>query len=361
MNALSRPLVSKLEIWNSLVGLFGQKMPLGNGASLTFDHAGPPPESDQSPIYLIKTAQAPVVLCLETFPFSEATGVALELQNLNALPIALREALLDGVRKTLTDALPGPARTLILNVEQSQIPTPLPEEWIMASLDGGWGAAAKMRLGSTLDGFSALAADLTTADGNAGVVPGLAAHIPMPCQIALPGRTLACSVVRDLRPGDLILLEGAAKSRELLAATMTASLDATEENWTIKEVRMSETDPEPGDGAPQEISPESAESAASASIENADAAPEPAAGLGETELHSLADVPIRLSFVIQDHTVSLSDLQDLRKGAVLPFPLAEPDLGQPVRILANGRAIGAGNLIEIDGQSAVRISRIATD
>ena len=65
-----------------------------------------------------------------------------------------------------------------------------------------------------------------------------------------------------------------------------------------------------------------------------------------------------LAFVIGTQTLTLRDLQSLRPGTTLPFAPVTPSVGIEVQVLANGRAIGAGNIVDIDGRHAVRLSRL---
>ncbi|WP_372421518.1 type III secretion system cytoplasmic ring protein SctQ [Salinarimonas chemoclinalis] len=70
---------------------------------------------------------------------------------------------------------------------------------------------------------------------------------------------------------------------------------------------------------------------------------------------SLDEVPIHLVFELGRTEVSVADIESLTAGWV--FDLNKP-LGQSVDILANGRRIGAGELVRIGDSIGVRVSRL---
>jgi len=69
-------------------------------------------------------------------------------------------------------------------------------------------------------------------------------------------------------------------------------------------------------------------------------------------LNKVDDVPIELSFELGKITLSIAELSALQPGYV--FELNQ-DLNQPVEIRANGKLIGKGELLEIDGRIGVRV------
>ena len=70
------------------------------------------------------------------------------------------------------------------------------------------------------------------------------------------------------------------------------------------------------------------------------------------------DLPVSLVFVAGEMEVALGDLQGLAPGQVL-------DLRRPVEahveVRANGRTIGRGELVEIDGRVGVRMLELRTE
>jgi type III secretion protein Q len=76
-------------------------------------------------------------------------------------------------------------------------------------------------------------------------------------------------------------------------------------------------------------------------------------GLQDSDLD---DVPVRLVFELGRVEVSLGELQRLAPGALVP--LARP-LDEPLDIIANGRRLGRGALVQIGDSLGVRIVSLA--
>lgn len=70
---------------------------------------------------------------------------------------------------------------------------------------------------------------------------------------------------------------------------------------------------------------------------------------------SLDDLPVRLQFDLGERTLPLAELQTVGPGFV--FELGR-ELRRAVTIRANGRAIGDGELVEVDGQVGVLIRQL---
>ena len=64
------------------------------------------------------------------------------------------------------------------------------------------------------------------------------------------------------------------------------------------------------------------------------------------------DIPIRLVFIAGDTEVALRDLQRIAPGYV--FKLQQP-VDRHVTVRANGKTIGSGELVEVDGRVGVRL------
>ena len=75
---------------------------------------------------------------------------------------------------------------------------------------------------------------------------------------------------------------------------------------------------------------------------------------GPTGLHDpdLDDLPVRLVFELGRVELSLGELQRLAPGALVP--LGRP-LEEPLDIMANGRRLGRGTLVQIGESLGVRI------
>lgn len=337
MNAAPRALVDRLAIWNGVAGLFGQPLELAGSARMVLTEAEMP--ADQaSPRFLLHTVQGDVEVALVSFPFAEATGAEIGMADLAGLPAPLADMLLDGVAQLVQAALPETARRQITGLRPAvgtgaaALPGSL--RHLHVSMDGGWGGApAELVVSAPLACLAGLAADLAP-DGRLPALPGpLAAAIPLCCTIVLEGPELPLVELRSLRPGDgLLVLQRSGCACRMIAGHLVVSLaPAADGGWTITEAAVSDHPDHPA--------------------ETATVAPPSIATTPD-------EIPVRLSFVIDERTLPLSEVQGLSPGAMLPFAPADACPGLGVEIRANGRSIGAGTLIEIDGQKVVRIARI---
>jgi type III secretion protein Q len=67
------------------------------------------------------------------------------------------------------------------------------------------------------------------------------------------------------------------------------------------------------------------------------------------------EIPVRITFDIGRIEIPLGELRRLGAGAVVEL---DRDIDQLVRISANGRPIGDGVLIDVEGRAGVRIVRL---
>lgn len=78
-------------------------------------------------------------------------------------------------------------------------------------------------------------------------------------------------------------------------------------------------------------------------------------GLGEEALRMTADIPVQIVVVLGKKRMVMQDLLQLQRGALIEF-------GQPVStvvdLVANGKLVAKGELIEIDGKLGVRITQM---
>ena len=71
-----------------------------------------------------------------------------------------------------------------------------------------------------------------------------------------------------------------------------------------------------------------------------------------TEPTPFDDLPLRVQVLFGECEVTLADARKLTAGSVLDLR-REP--GEPVRLAVNGRLIGSGELVDIEGHPGVRI------
>jgi type III secretion protein Q len=109
---------------------------------------------------------------------------------------------------------------------------------------------------------------------------------------------------------------------------------------------------EAGDGAAAEAEAEVTEAEGappSASPLAPEFTPEPADGHEEMDL-----VPVTLEFELGKARLPLGAVRALGVGAIVPFGAAAP---VTIAILASGRRLGGGEVVEVEGQLAIRITQ----
>lgn len=71
---------------------------------------------------------------------------------------------------------------------------------------------------------------------------------------------------------------------------------------------------------------------------------------------SVGDLPLRLTFDLGEHTLTLRELSAVGPGHTFPLARGPADA---VVLRINGMRVGEGELVSIDGQLGVSITRIA--
>jgi type III secretion protein Q len=87
-------------------------------------------------------------------------------------------------------------------------------------------------------------------------------------------------------------------------------------------------------------------------------APSDAAHAANFMRREFGTLPIALSTRIAVGRANLAELRDLAPGQVLPL---ETPVGESCRLIADGAVIGAGELVEVKGQLALRVTRLGRD
>ena len=77
--------------------------------------------------------------------------------------------------------------------------------------------------------------------------------------------------------------------------------------------------------------------------------------IAEDRLASVMDIPVTLTVVLGEREISLGKLYALGRGAVIELDRA---VGTPADVLLNGRLIAHGEIVVVDQEFAVRITRI---
>lgn len=315
-------------LWNASLAALTEGLPL-QGRGRAHLRLSPDTAPDDSPTYELTTRAGPLWLQLRLLPLGAMTRSSLTQDALATLPPALADAILCRAMDTLQEAAGQPlqaAITAITRISPTKIPAAA--ERILADFDGGWGESAQLLVLADRTVLTALSRDLVANLPRPALPDAVAARIPVTCGLRLSGRDLPQSRLAQLRPGDIILPQAPALS--LWAPHARFALGQDGSNWTITEVAMTDEFPQ----TPPQGSDDT------------------------TTAPDIGSLPIRLSFLLSEQTLTLAQVQGLAAGAILPFQPELPQAGQSVRILANGLPIGHGNVVEVEGQSAIRIARL---
>lgn len=311
-------------LWNACLAALTDGVHLHGRAHLRLS---PDTAPDDSPTYELTTRAGPVWVQLRQLPLGAMTRSSLTQDALAILPPALADAILARAVAILRDAVGGPVRDAITALTRTTPDLiPATTERLLADLDNGWGEPARLLLLADRAVLTALTRDLAVNGPRPALPDALAAHIPVTCGLRLSGRDLPQARLARLRPGDIILPQ--TPSLSLWAPHARFGLGPDDGNRTITEVAMTDEFP-----------------------------PTPPQGT-EDEAPDIGSLPIRLSFLLAEQTLTLAQVQGLLPGSILPFQPELPQPGQSVRILANGRPIGHGNVVEVEGQPAIRIARL---
>ncbi len=73
------------------------------------------------------------------------------------------------------------------------------------------------------------------------------------------------------------------------------------------------------------------------------------------EIRHYADIPLRISIILGRREMKVRELLQLRPDSLLELPKSA---GENVDILVNGRLIGYGEVLEMEGSAGVRLTDI---
>lgn len=288
-----------------------------------------------------------LVVFLNSLPPLAVEGSGLEELDaslLARLPTELAAAVLEAGAAEFVPALSAalglPLSIEDLNLEEEE--ADLPPETLCFSLlrDDGQRLAGAFAAGeeTLLEVAQLLAehAQSLPADGSA-----LRSGLHLTCRVLVPGPELTAEELQGLEPGDILVLPPPLTFGVPLPVTLglydTHGAPALLEDSALHlEGPMTEHDapaPDDMDEARAEPLPEEEEQHGEAAF-------------------SAGQLPLRLSFDLGGVTLSLDDVAALAAGSVLP---TGREMAAPVRILASGRVIGTGSLVEVAGQIGVRV------
>ena len=163
--------------------------------------------------------------------------------------------------------------------------------------------------------------------------------LTVPVHLRLGLTRLSSRVVASLRPGDAVLMQTRqARGGMLVIAERWAAsiIRSSPDGWTLIDAPAPAGSRDRKDWTMQD---------------DVSATQEPATGI----LADPDDLPVALGFEVGRLDVTIGEVRRLGPGSVVRLGGETVDF---VRITAGGRPIGTGNLVEVDGAIAVRITRV---
>jgi type III secretion protein Q len=173
------------------------------------------------------------------------------------------------------------------------------------------------------------------------VVPWPAEQLPLPAALRLGTTPLTIAALRSLRPDDAVLLDRERHKGAMLvvAEAWLAEARRDGEAWRL-------------DAAPR---PARSRQDSEWTMQDGDAAMQDDKVQDDVAIGDPDELPVRLAFDVGRLDISLGELRRLDAGSILELHGSADAL---VRISVNGRLVGQGALVDINGTVGVRIVRM---
>jgi type III secretion protein Q len=164
------------------------------------------------------------------------------------------------------------------------------------------------------------------------------ARFGLPAVLRVGTTALSVAALASLRPGDAVLLRtGDGKKGLLVVAEMwTATAQRRAADWQLLEV------------------PRAAFEAGRMewTLRSFDAVEGEQAG---TPINNPDQLPVQLTFEVGRSEITLGELRTLGAGSVLELGRS---VAEPIRISAQGRPVGLGELVDVEGAVGVKVTRL---
>lgn len=331
------------ELWNGLVGLAGESLPLGDGGAALRYTLASPPAADAWLATLQLTGGGITYVHVRDFPFRQMFNIGLDAADVAALPDGLRQAMLDGMFASILGALPQQARDAVSIGAQGLAPA-FPDhaashvQWFDVALQRPDGSSVAFDVGCDRTALLRLLGGSLTSYAPAN--GPLAERVALSAYPTLGRVALGYDEFRKLEPGAMVVLpQRPAGQLAVRVDTVTYEFSQTDDGWACL------------GGHPALIDgPQGA---------LMDDTNDPAGGPeSKPEAVSVSGLRIALDFDIARLSVPVSTLSQWQAGSVVPIDVPDTGDGLEVTIRADGDVIGQGDLVRIDDRLAVRITRL---
>ena len=327
--------------WNEALAFSGEPIALEMpGSELAFRPGQSPAVFALVAVISVKGLNQPLLVCIREFSFAKVCGAELSIEDVDALPDGLREALYEGMITHFWTGMGEQERDL-WRLRKVQRLEELDDQQF---IDTQWFEMVLMQ-----DGEPWAAFDLCISRHDALQVIGhlsleatpsrmiIGQGIRVPADFTIGSLVLTYRELRSLKAGAIVVM---AKREpdiwQLRVEDTLYSFVADEDEWCCQRVEFV-----PGSHEGRQF--ETWEAAM-------DDEPK--------DTSKIEGLCLTLVFEIGRRSVPLSELSGWREGALIhldPPAIAE---GMEVTIRAHGSIVGTGDLVRIDDRIAVRITRL---
>lgn len=334
--------------WNALVSHLEEDVPFGRAGRLVA-HQCSAPEPTRAAL-LVRTGTAPeIVVCPEAFPFASAFGASLSVADLAVLPVALREALSEGMVSALAPALSAEAAdglAVVASGPLSDLQTSRREpdtlRWFRMTVTQLASEPIVFDAGITVRGLIALLGSSLRARPARG---GLGRELTRSVDVTLGRLRLPTERLRVLETGVVIVLDTAVDRTAIRLRLDDIDFRFKREGdaWLCLSVQDADDDRCAVDNR---------------MAENHVADPRQTAIPSPERRLDVAVFDVAVDFDIGRLTVPLADIESWKPGSLVALQTMPVQGGIPVTLRVNGRTIAAGDLVEIDGRVGVRLTEL---
>lgn len=331
--------------WNAVVSYAASSLPLLNKATATFT-VGTAPAAERHALSLSFEGGARLVALPIAFPFQGLVGADLTVEDLPLLPTALRDALEEAMVAIVATFLPEHDQGR-LALDRSgpfaaygkQAGAEL--RWFRVQLSGLASEPAVFDVGIALD---QLAAIFEATTNPRQVWPGLKTHLRRDVDITIGRVVVPIAAAKEIRHGTVIVLDRTDDPSlcQMRVGTTRFDFRAEGQQWLCAEVVDL-------DRARHDRQDDMTKAATFPTV------PEAAEPTGEIDLGLLE---VAIDFDLGRVLVPLAEIETWQRGSLVALSALPSRDGVEVTLRANGRGIGRGDLVEIDGRLAVRVTQL---
>ncbi len=336
-----------LPLWNRAMSYMGAPLPLDGttSASLRLSPIASPHLT--GPLHALKSAQGQTLYVhIDAFPYQQLLGVDFDLDAVGALPPDLVGAIYAGSTEFLLHRFPD---TLTAGMTYQAIQADVVAhaddlKWFAAALDGLSETPVFFSFGATAEDICAFLHG--KLDQPRSVLSVLRDTLDVALHRMIGQATLSLADVRDLGPGDFIVLEDAATGDlEIRCEDRAFYFETHEDGWLCTAIHPFEN------VRKMPVMDDTPKDTQTPGLPTEDDATLP-------DMTALASTV--LTFECGTTRMTLVELEAIQTGAIVPLPDQLIADGIQVTIRAGDHPIATGDVVQVDDRLAVRVNRLLT-